>query len=75
MTVSMRWKMFPARGEPMFASWLRNKGNKRPSEKRTHKSELQEWESEGGNWRRLQWRRVSATLRVPPEATSCPVPS
>ena len=30
----------------MFASWLRNK---RPSKKRTHKGELQEWENEGGN--------------------------
>ncbi len=47
MTAGTRWTMlFASRRGTIFASLLRNK---RQSAKQAHKTELQQWENEGGN--------------------------
>jgi hypothetical protein len=47
MNIDSRWaKLFAACGGAAFASRLRRKGR---NEKQTHKTELHDWENEGGN--------------------------
>jgi hypothetical protein len=72
MTVGTRWKTFPACGAPMFPSLLHKQ---HPIEKRTHKGELQEWESEGGNVAPPAPAPDARDIRDPPESTSRPVAS
>ena len=47
MNINIRWaKLFAVCGGADFASRLRHKNH---NEKQTHKSELHDWENEGGN--------------------------